>query len=62
MMDPQVRIRVHVQDGGQRVATVTTSAGRVLRVCGANGRGGERLPDVVEIMKSWVTWERRGRP
>ena len=62
MMDPQVHIKVHAQPGGQRVATVTTSAGRVLRVCGATGRGGERLPDVVEIMKSWVTWERRGRP
>lgn len=59
-MDAEVRIKTHVQPGGERVATVTTSTGRVLRIVGVTGRL-DYSGDVVDAMKHWITWERRGR-
>jgi hypothetical protein len=62
-MDEKVRIKVHTQPGKERVATVITSSGRVIRVIGTTTRSHRsKLGDVVDIMMGWVTWERRGRP
>lgn len=66
MKHPSVRLRVHEQPCGAHVASTTLPDGRVIRVCGyARGSRAEREEgrsrDVaLSLLKTWVTWVRRG--
>jgi len=59
---PTVWIRTHVQRGGEHVASTTLPDGRVIRVVGCLRYDGSRIggKDVVDVLKNWVTWVRRG--
>jgi hypothetical protein len=73
-MSQQVMLRCHAQPGGECIASVTFTDGRVFRVVGGDPDrvhvrifGIERAQAkqrelVLGLLKDWVTWERRGRP